>query len=157
MFYRIFTVHKRTHKMSQKALIQQLKKREAELIEELEAIQVLIGAYDKEDEPGGESAQTTAAKIIHPKGAMGWEDYAVFLLEQAGGEAKSSAIGDMAVKGNPTLNSKTVQRAIKSKLSIAFREGRIDAEKSKYPKDGFLYKIKPKKMVRTKLTESSPE
>lgn len=140
--------------MSQKALIQQLKKRKKELIEELEAISVLIETYEKEDEQEDEPTQAAAAAILHPKGAMGWEDYAVFLLERVGGEAKASAIADAAVKANPTLDSNTVRRAIKSKLSIASRDGRIDADKSPVKKEGYTYKT-IQKIRRTKFHESS--
>ena len=140
--------------MSQEALKQQLKIREQELIKVLEAIQVLIGTYENDLSKHSTQHSTYNDSVLLPKGRMSWEDYAVFLLDKVGGEAKATTIADYAVNANPTLDPDTVRRAIKTKLSIAFRERKIDAIKSEYRKEGYTYKTIPK-MKRTKFPDTS--
>ena len=144
--------------MSQKQLIQQLKIREQELIKELEAIQVLVGTYDRDDDRElDESAMTELAdNVVLPKGKMSWEDYSVYLLEKLGGEAKASKVADIAVQANPNESEKTVRTAIKGKLSKNHLNGRIDAVKSPVRKEGYTYKT-IQRMRRTKFPESSSQ
>ncbi|MCK4921423.1 MAG: hypothetical protein KAS71_10280 [Bacteroidales bacterium] len=131
--------------MSQKKLIQQLELREKELEKELDAIRVLIGAYDDDDDSEDVNEVIPSKiddNIVLPKGKQSWEDYSIYLLGKLGGKAKSLTVAEFAVKVNPNIKESTVHTAIKAKLSKNFRNGLIDAEKFKSIKDGYLYKIK---------------
>lgn len=71
-----------------------------------------------------------------------WQDYTLTLLSFLG-EAKASAVADLAIEANPTITDpETIRNAISSKLSKLQLAGVIDAEKGVNKKDGFIYKVK---------------
>jgi len=135
-------------------LIEQLQIREKELIKELNAIKTLIGVYTNNQENIIENTEKITAlgnmEEIKSKGKMSWEHYAVYLLRKIGGKAKASEVTDLAIKVNPDIDKNTIKSAIRSKLSIKYREGFITAEKGDYKRDGYIYILDPEKKIRTK-------
>lgn len=134
--------------MKQKELIEHLHLREKALIKELDAIRTLIGVYTSDD-TDGEDVKISDS-MIAPKGKMNWGNYAVYVLRKIGGKAKTAEVADAAIKANPGIDKETIKSAIRAKLSIKYREGTIDAVKTKNKKDGYVYEIKDTTMIRTK-------
>jgi hypothetical protein len=132
--------------MAQLELIKELKLREGELkakIEdinaELDAIRTLIGVYRSNTTDGENMVRT---KYPSKSKSTNWQDYALTLLSILG-EAKASAVADLAIEANPDIpNPETIRNAISSKLSKLQIAGVIDAEKGVNKKDGFTYKVK---------------
>lgn len=134
--------------MTNSILIQELKKREQELIKELDAICALINVY--EGDTNVKADTYVKAKRLQPKSTDGidvrgnknWKDYAYYILEKLGGEAKASDVIQKVIELNPSIDKKTIRNAIVSKLSQLYRDKTIDAIIPDSQKDGYIYKIK---------------
>jgi len=131
--------------MAQIELIKELRLREGELkakIEdinaELDAIRTLIGVYRTNN---AEEVKMVRTKYPSKSKSTNWQDYALTILTLLG-EAKASAVADLAIEANPATEPETIRNAISSKLSKLQLAGKIDAEKGANKKDGFTYKIK---------------
>ena len=83
--------------MPRKELLKELKIREKELSEELEAIQKILYSNTIVSSSEVKPEQTQNGT---PKGKMGWEVYATFMLKEVGGEAKAKGEGGDDSRGD---------------------------------------------------------
>lgn len=127
-----------------KDFLAQLQEREKTLIEELNAIRTLIKVYTGEGTVNSQTFDKPSASNqgIAFKGTLSWLDYTYYVLEAIGGKAKYAEVAKQAINANPTIDKKTVSNSIASKLSLLYKEGRIDAIKGRYKRDGYTYLIK---------------
>lgn len=142
--------------MEHRKLIEQLQLRETDLLKELTAIRTLISVYNKDDiieekviKNHGQDVGDGNKDIV-PKGKMSWESYALYILRKMGGKAKASAITTVAIEANPNIDKKTIESAIRSKLSIKYREDVIEAIKGVSKKEGYTYVLDDNVEIRTK-------
>ena len=149
--------------MARPELIRELKIREQELAEELEAIRKILASNSiistVEIEKPSVSLQHGKVSISDiqktqengsyesdinypPKGDTSWEEYTKIMLSKIGGRGRTGDVYNAAIKANPNIDTKTVKMAIKGKLSILYRKGEIDAVEGKIKSEGHEYFVK---------------
>jgi len=131
--------------MARKELIQELKIREKELIEELEAIQRILQSNiikDSIGEEGGEGGMIRTKFPVTDKGKKSWEDYIIDVLKKIGGKGKSIEVTEAIVKANPDIPEDRISHAVRHHLSKLLKYRKIDAKKSNIKSEGYEYFIK---------------
>ncbi|WP_445955428.1 hypothetical protein [Yeosuana sp.] len=124
-----------------KEIYSEIKIKLPELTEQLEAIDKIIGSMTGVNSLSNKAA-TSQNTIGTPKGDMSWLDYVFFMLNEIGGKGKSRDVANAIEKANADINIDRAINASQDKLSRLLKEGKIDAIKPAYKKDGYLYKIK---------------
>ena len=131
--------------MARQELIQELRLREKELIEELEAIQRILQSNTIEDPIGEERGGGGMVRTKFPitgKGKKLWEDYVVDVLKKIGGRGKSVDVTKAIIKANPHIPADRISHAVRHNLSILLKNGVIDAKRSKIKSEGYEYFVK---------------
>ncbi len=136
--------------MARQQFIEEAILRRIQVQKELESLNILLADYDEE------TANSTKTHLQsdnglrkqqgYPKGDMSWEDYVVFIVGKLGGKSVTSkAIIKYAIDANPTERPARVADAVRGKVSKLSAEGenkRLDAEKHKNRKLGYLYSLR---------------
>ena len=126
-------------------VIAELKLREAELIDELDAIRKIIksNTVDDSSQKQAESmkGKATGETDILPKGNMSWKEYIKIILEKIGGIAKKQQVAKEISRINPGISEKTVFGAVNHNLSLLYKKGEIGAKVGKLQTDGYEYYI----------------
>ncbi len=144
--------------MARKELIKELELRKEEiyseiktqlpeLVEELNAIDKIIGSnivnlYANNSGKSNVTATLTTKKTVGtPKGDMTWIEYVLFMLKEIGGKGKSSDVARAIVNANSSISFDRAIDACRDKLSKLLKEGKINADTSVNKKEGYLYEI----------------
>jgi len=130
--------------MPRQELIQELKIREKELMDELEAIQRIlksniIGSSISTNQDVQPSNVEVSGNI---KGKRSWEDYIVDVLKEIGGKAKSVDVTEAIIKANADMSEDTISHAVRHHLSKLLKNEKIGANKTKIKSEGYEYFIK---------------
>lgn len=130
-------------------IINELEKRKVELVSELNYIDNLLGLYTETSKRSSDlfssdnnHLQNSVSNKYINKGDLTWEDYAIKVLKELGGSAKSRDIANYVIKANPSMNEERAENAVRHHMSKLFKAEIIDAESSNNRKLGFTYKIK---------------
>lgn len=122
--------------MPRKELYRELKIREKELLEELAAIQKIIGGIRVSSSDNTQKANSMSSG---GKGDLTWEEYWLKIAEGIKGEFKAKDAADIAVRENPNLDENTIRTSAKTKLSKLAGKGKIKSRRSKNLKAGNTY------------------
>jgi len=83
---------------------------------------------------------------IPKKGNNSWMDYVyqamLFLKEQSKNEIKAFDVAELIQHSNQDIDYKTIIMAVRNKLFLMAKEGKILAKKSLTKKEGYVYSIK---------------
>ena len=127
--------------MPRQELVRELQIREKQLMEELNAIRIILGT-NVSDIPFNKEPQEKTYSSGTPKGKMSWEQYVELMLKEIGGKGKSQDVAKAVVEANPKLNSATILHAVRHHLSKLLKKGKIGADKSDVQSEGYEYFIK---------------
>lgn len=121
--------------MARLELFNELKIREKELIDELEAIRKIIYSNTQPHTP--EPKITNQSALWPPKGNTPWLEYTEKML-QAIGKGKTEEVLNAVISANPSLDKQRAKSAVRHHLSKLYRDGRIDA-KAGIKSKGYTY------------------
>ena len=131
--------------MPRQELISELRLREKELMDELDAIRKILQSNTVEDSVSEKKSEGGMMRTKFPivgKGNRSWEDYIVDVLKKIGGKGKSIEVTEVIAKANPDIPSDRVSHAVRHHLSKLLKYGKIDAKKSNIKSEGYEYFIK---------------
>ncbi len=123
------------------ALVKELRIREKELTEELDAIRKILvsNTISSEDKPSNNSASKGKTLFGTTKGGLTWKEYVKLLLSEIGGTGKYQDVVKKAIESNPEIDEKTIRSAVRAKLSKLYQAKEIKAEKGKIKSEGYKY------------------
>ena len=123
------------------ALVKELRIREKELTEELDAIRKILvsNTISSEDKPSNNSASKGKTLFGTPKGGLTWKEYVKLLLSEIGGTGKYQDVVKKAIESNPEIDEKTIRSAVRAILSKLYQAKEIKAEKGKIKSEGYKY------------------
>jgi hypothetical protein len=127
--------------MPRQELVKELQIREKQLLEELNAIRVILGTSSSD--VSNDNGQPDKVIISGtPKGKMSWENYVELMLKEIGGKGKSQDVAKAVCKANPKIDEARVLHAVRHHLSKLLKFERIGATKNEVQSEGYTFFIK---------------
>lgn len=127
-------------RIRRKEIYSELEGQFPELMDELEAIDKIIGST-KELYLHSKEASVSKTNRGTPKGDMSWEDYVFFMLKEIGGVGKASDVAKAIVSSNDDITLKRAKDACSDKLSKLLGLKKLKATKGVSKRDGYVYEV----------------
>ncbi|MCJ8288362.1 MAG: hypothetical protein HRT58_21935 [Crocinitomicaceae bacterium] len=134
--------------MPREEFYEELRIRETELIDELDAIRRLLNdvykvgtmTFNKKKETmPTDTIDNTGVKIFKAKGDTAWSVYWFEIAQTLDGKFKAKDVSDIGTRSNPDMDQKTVRNSAKGWLSKLAGSGKLQSTRGVSLKEGNTY------------------